>query len=157
MTPLPDKADIVRDVKSADQHLAVSVAQQVKLLLVRSSFLHFGSWAGWVISMRQPIFITQAKASPSSAEGMVVVDAVMCTGIFATGSLVAGTLICSLIWLWLAEKLYAPRLRGDKTEDRSRKSLVNIFGKQPRSVWVEEMALKSSFPSRNCRLVILLS
>jgi len=42
---------------------------------------------------------------------MVVVDAVMFTGILATGSLVAGTLMCSLIWL--AEKLFAPRLRGD--------------------------------------------
>jgi Cu2+-exporting ATPase len=59
---------------------------------------------------------------------MAAVDAIMLAGLLAMGQFIAGTLMCTL--LWIAQKILL------KTEDHSRKNLVNVFGKQPRSVWV---------------------
>ena len=69
---------------------------------------------------------------------MAVVDTVMFTGLIATGNLIAGTLMCS--FLWAAQKVL------QKTEDRSHKNLINIFGQQPRSVWILKQDVEIALP-----------
>ena len=59
---------------------------------------------------------------------MSVVDSIMITGIILTHNYFAGALTVSL--LWFSQKLLL------KTEDRSQKSLINIFGSQPRKIWI---------------------
>jgi Cu2+-exporting ATPase len=135
-----EKTDIVRDVKSADQHLAVSVAS-LGLAVGGTMLFPPLSLLGWMGYFYASAHFFKGAYNSIVYERklkMVVVDAVMFTGILATGSLVAGTLMCSL--MWYAEKLLL------KTEDRSRKSLVNIFGKQPRSVWVLKDGVEVELP-----------
>jgi Cu2+-exporting ATPase len=69
---------------------------------------------------------------------MAVVDTVMFTGLIATGNLIAGTLMCT--FLWAAQKVL------QKTEDRSHKNLINIFGQQPRSVWILKQGVEIALP-----------
>ncbi len=57
-----------------------------------------------------------------------VVDVICLTGMLLTGHVFTAVLANTLILL--SRKLVA------QTEDRSRRSLVNVFGQQPRSVWV---------------------
>jgi len=127
---MPQTENIDQDVKSADQHLAVSIASLV-LAVGATMFFPPLRVLGWIGCAYASVHFYKGAYKSIIEERklkMVVVDAVMFTGIFVTGSLVAGTLMCSL--QWFAEKLLL------KTEDRSRKSLVNVFGNQPRSVWV---------------------
>ncbi|MGB0383942.1 MAG: hypothetical protein ACPGWR_03880 [Ardenticatenaceae bacterium] len=125
-----ENADIDEAVKRADQHFAVSVASLGLAVTGTMLFppLRLLSWAGYFYASADFYKGAVHSIVYERKLKMVVVDAVMFTGILATGTLVAGTLMCSLIWF--AEKLLL------KTEDRSRKSLVNVFGNQPRSVWV---------------------
>jgi Cu2+-exporting ATPase len=57
-----------------------------------------------------------------------VVDAICLTGMLLTGHVFTAVLFNTL--LLLSRKLVV------QTEDRSRRSLANVFGQQPRSVWV---------------------
>jgi len=60
--------------------------------------------------------------------GVDVLDAIVVTTCLATGQIFAGTV---LAWcLSFGRKLV------QKTEDRSKKMLLNVFGKQPRYVWL---------------------
>jgi len=113
MASQKEKADIDQDVKSADQHFAVSVASLGLAVTGTMLFppLRLLGWMGYFYASAHFYKGAYHSIVYERKLKMVVVDAVMFTGILATGSLVAGTLMCSLIWL--AEKLFAPRLRGD--------------------------------------------
>lgn len=60
--------------------------------------------------------------------GVDLLDAIVVMACLATGQILAGTV--------LAFSLSAARKLVQKTEDDSRKMLLNVFGKQPRFVWL---------------------
>lgn len=60
--------------------------------------------------------------------GVDVLDAIVVVACLATNQILAGTVLA--LTLSIARKLV------EKTEDDSRKMLLNVFGKQPRFVWV---------------------
>ena len=60
--------------------------------------------------------------------GVDVLDAIVVTGCLATGSIFAGSI---LTWC-----LAFGRSLVEKTQDDSKKMLLNVFGKQPRYVWL---------------------
>jgi Cu2+-exporting ATPase len=60
--------------------------------------------------------------------GVDVLDAIVVTGCLATGSIFAGSV---LTWC-----LSFGRMLVEKTQDDSKKMLLNVFGKQPRYVWL---------------------
>ncbi|MGD9647359.1 MAG: HAD-IC family P-type ATPase, partial [Pirellulales bacterium] len=60
--------------------------------------------------------------------GVDVLDAIVVTGCLATGSIFAGSV---LTWC-----LAFGRMLVEKTQDDSKKMLLNVFGKQPRYVWL---------------------
>lgn len=140
IAPLDDKTDIDQIEKRIDQFLTVSLAALG--LAIGGIFvfppLTLLSLAGFLYATAS-FFVDAYKSIVDERKLKIsVVDAVLFTGIIITGSLVAGTLMCSLIWL--AQKLLI------KTEDRSRKSLVNVFGQQPRSVWIVKDDLEVELP-----------
>lgn len=60
--------------------------------------------------------------------GVDVLDSIVVAACLATGSLFAGSMLC-----WC---LGFGRMLVQKTEDNSKKMLLNVFGKQPRYVWL---------------------
>jgi Cu2+-exporting ATPase len=60
--------------------------------------------------------------------GVDVLDAIVVVGCMLTGSIFAGAVLC-----WC---LSLGRLLVKKTQDDSKKLLMNVFGKQPRFVWL---------------------
>ena len=139
-----DKADIDQTEKRVNKNLTVSLAS---LGLAISSVifppLRLLSWLGFLYASARFFKDGYKSIVKKRKINMAVVDTVMFIGIIVTGSLIAGTLMCS--FLWLAQKVLL------KTEDRSRKSLVNVFGKQPRSVWVLQDGVEVDLPFEQLR------
>jgi len=139
-TQLNNQTDIEQINKRVNQNLTASLAS---LGLAISSVVIFPSlrllsWLGFLYASASFFEEGYKSIVKKHKINMAVVDTVMFTGIIVTGNLIAGTLMCSL--LWLAQKLLL------KTEDHSRKSLVNVFGKQPRSVWVLKEGIELKLP-----------
>ena len=70
--------------------------------------------------------------------GCDVLDALVVIGCIATMQIVPGTVLC-----WC---LAFGRTLVKRTEDRSKKMLLNVFGKQPRFVWVVQDGIEVQVP-----------
>jgi Cu2+-exporting ATPase len=134
---------LVEDINNTDQtdkninkKLAISlVSLSVAVLFPPLRPL---SWLGFLYASAD-FFKQGCHAAVKKRQiNMAVVDSVMFTGLIVTNHLIAGALMCS--FLWFAQKILF------KTEDRSRKSLVNIFGEQPRSVWILKNGIEIECP-----------
>ncbi|MCK5871627.1 MAG: hypothetical protein KAG26_02275 [Methylococcales bacterium] len=84
------------------------------------------AWAGFLYTSSQFFKKGYDAVVKKQTVNMAVVDTVMFLGLIITGNLIAGTLMCTL--LWLAQKILL------KTENHARKNLVSVFSQQPRSV-----------------------
>jgi len=71
-------------------------------------------------------------------ESVAILELVFLIGVLAAGNLFIASLVCS--FFTFSQKLLV------KTEDHSRKSLINIFGKQPRFVWVQQEDIEIKIP-----------
>ncbi len=70
--------------------------------------------------------------------GASLVDSVVVVGLMVTGNYFSAALAYTLY--------YFSRKLLRKTEDHSRKNLINIFGKQPRSVWIISNGVELEIP-----------
>lgn len=70
--------------------------------------------------------------------GVDVLDGIVVLVCLATGQILAGTVLA--LSLSIARKLV------EKTEDRSKKMLLNVFGKQPRFVWLSLNGIEVETP-----------
>jgi Cu2+-exporting ATPase len=70
--------------------------------------------------------------------GVVIVESIAIVGFMVTGHFFATA-------LWYTLYFYSRKLLR-KTEDHSRKNLINIFGKQPRTVWVISNGVELEIP-----------
>jgi Cu2+-exporting ATPase len=120
-----DQAD-----KKINRNIAIS-ATSLGVALSSATFMPVLQPLAWLgfLYIASPFFKEGYHAIVKQRKvNMAAVDVIILTGLIAMGSVITGTLMCTL--LWSAQKI----LR--KTEDRSRQSLINVFGHQPRSVWV---------------------
>lgn len=69
---------------------------------------------------------------------MIVVDAVLVTGLLAAGMFVSAAVLAS--WISLSKKLLL------KVEDQSLEKILNIFGEQPRSVYILKDTVEIEIP-----------
>jgi Cu2+-exporting ATPase len=76
--------------------------------------------------------------------GVDVLDAIIVVTCLATGQVLAGTVLG--FTLGLARKLV------QRTEDNSKKMLLNVFGKQPRFVWLEVDGVEVETPLQQLKL-----
>ncbi|MFK7905368.1 MAG: heavy metal translocating P-type ATPase [Chitinophagales bacterium] len=79
-----------------------------------------------------------ADLSKERKVGSDMMDAVAMTAIIGTGYFVIGS-IGSVIYYWSKKLLL-------KTEDRSTKRLVNLFGEQPNKVWIVVNEIEAEIP-----------
>jgi heavy metal translocating P-type ATPase len=70
--------------------------------------------------------------------GVDVLDTIVVAACLGTGSLFAGSMLC-----WC---LSFGRLLVKKTQDNSKKMLLNVFGKQPRFVWISREGVEEEIP-----------
>lgn len=75
--------------------------------------------------------------------GCDVLDVVVILGCLATGQILPGAV---LVWC-----LALGRVLVKRTEDRSKKMLLNVFGKQPRFVWVVQEGLEVQVPLQSLK------
>jgi len=149
-TSITDTANIVV-VKSVDNHKPDQTSKKINRniaisatslsIALSSSFIPVLQPLAWLgfFYVATDFFKNGYQALVKQRKvNMAVVDVVMLTGLTAMGNVIAGTFMCTL--LWSAQKI----LR--KTEDRSRQSLINIFGDQPRFVWVLKDGVEIEIP-----------
>ena len=124
------KSNIDQQMQRVNRQIAVSGASLGLTVAGSIAFppLHLLAWTGLLYSSSHFFKAAYKSVTEERKIKIAVVDGIMMAGIFATGSLLAGTLMVTL--------LHSSRKMLLKTEDRSLNSLVNIFGEQPRSVWV---------------------
>lgn len=70
--------------------------------------------------------------------GVAMIDFISVTGTLATGNYFAASL--TYVLLYVSRKLII------KTEDHSRKSLINVFGTQPRFIWIQREGVEVEIP-----------
>jgi len=136
LNPLKDIDDRVQMDKKINQKLVISLTSLGVAVLFPS--LRMLSWFGFLYASADFFKEGYHAVVKKRRINMAVVDSVMFTGLMVTHNLVAATLMCS--FLWTAQKMLF------RTEDRSRKSLVTIFGEQPRSVWVVKEGVEIEAP-----------
>jgi Cu2+-exporting ATPase len=124
------KTDIFQVEKEANQKLIISLSSFGLAVssIVISPLLRLLAWLGFFYTSAGFFKVGYQSLFKERKINKAVVDVVMLSGIIAMGNLIVGTLMCSLLWLSIKLLL--------KTEDRSQKSLVNVFNQQPRSVWI---------------------
>ena len=125
----PDEGEISVEEQEVNRLLAVSGG----LLVVRTA----GLWVPAVnilslpaaVYLLSPFFKRVYTLIRKKEElALATMDMVWASGILLMGHYVALSLFCGFIYV--SEKLMI------KTQDRSMNSLINIFGEQPRSIWV---------------------
>lgn len=81
-----------------------------------------------LFAVATPIYKSAYQSIRSRRIGIEVADSVAITIIFSSGQFLIGTL--GAFFYFASKKLLL------KTEDHSKRKLVNVFGEQPRSVWI---------------------
>jgi heavy metal translocating P-type ATPase len=100
------------------------------LTLVSIPLLIYAS--GYIFSQAYEAITTEHKVSAA------LIDSILLIGLMTTGYYFATALLYTFYY-------YSRKLLG-KTEDHSRKHLINIFGKQPRSVWIVSNGVELKIP-----------
>ena len=145
IVPINDQTDIDLTEKRVDRYLTVSVLSLGAAIAGITVYapLTLVGLAGFLYTTASFYQDAYQVITKERRLTIAVVDAVMFTGVIITGSVIAGTLMSVLIWS--SKKLLI------KTEDRSRKSLVNVFGKQPRSAWLLKQDIEIEIPFEQLR------
>lgn len=125
-----NKNEIDQQMQRIDRQIAVAGTSLTLTVLGSIVYppLRLLAWSGLAYSSLHYFKAAYHSLIKQRKIKIAVVDGVMMAGILVTGDLLAGTLMATL--------LHSSRKILLKTEDRSLKSLSNIFGEQPRSVWV---------------------
>jgi Cu2+-exporting ATPase len=100
------------------------------LTIVSIPLLIYGS--GYILKKAYDTVIKEHRI------GVVIVESIAIVGFMVTGHFFATA-------LWYTLYFYSRKLLR-KTEDHSRKNLINIFGKQPRTVWVISNGVELEIP-----------
>jgi heavy metal translocating P-type ATPase len=100
------------------------------LTLVSIPLLIYAS--GYIFSRAYEAITTEHKVSAT------LIDSILLIGLMTTGYYFVTALLYTFYY-------YSRKLLG-KTEDHSRKHLINIFGKQPRSVWIVSNGVELKIP-----------
>ena len=106
------------------------------LTLVSIPLLIYAS--GYLFSRTYDVITTEHKVSAA------LVDSIVIVGCMATGYYFATALLYTFYY-------YSRKLLR-KTEDHSRKHLINIFGKQPRSVWIISDGVELEIPFNQLKI-----
>ena len=116
--------------KMVNRHLAVSVlllatttAGSAVLPVLSPLCLPIGLWLTWPYAQRAYRGLVRKRRIDLNAQATVTLLATWLGGFYLVGSVALVISLCSRKMLLM-------------TEDRSRQGLVDIFGQQPRSVWV---------------------
>lgn len=138
-TPIParlDKLDLTMALCTASLPIA-AVAQFAFPPLLPASALLFAytSLPSWVAA--KDLLVKERRL------GCDVLDVVVVVGCLATMQILPGAV---LVWC-----LALGRTMVKRTEDRSKKMLLNVFGKQPRFVWVVHEGVEVQIPMAQLR------
>jgi Cu2+-exporting ATPase len=93
---------------------------------------------GYVFNRAYEAITTEHKVSATMVDSILVIG-LMATGYFFTTA-------------FLYTFYYYSRKLLRKTEDHSRKHLINIFGKQPRSVWIISDSIELEIPFKQLKI-----
>ena len=93
----------------------------------------------YLISTFESVFIRK-----ESRESVALLESGFFVGVLVTGNLFAASL--AFAFYTLSRKLLV------KTENHSRKSLINVFGEQPRSVWVQQEGIEIEIPFEQLKI-----
>jgi Cu2+-exporting ATPase len=127
----PDKLDLTMAVATASLPLA-AVAQFAFPPLLPASAALFLYTSIPSFQGAKHLLLTERRL------GCDVLDVVVILGCLATGQILPGAV---LVWC-----LAFGRNLVKRTEDRSKKMLLNVFGKQPRFVWVVQDGVEVQVP-----------
>ena len=144
--PTVDETDISGAEKKINRHLAISLASlglatTGSLLYPPLSLLSVPGAVYICIPFFQKAYQSLFKEGRA---GVALVDSIAAGGLLAMGYYFAASLAISCVCL--SRKLLI------KTEDRSRKSLINVFGEQPRFIWIQQDGVEVEIPFEDLKI-----